>query len=154
MADTITITSDAFDDGGQIPKEYGYKNKNRSPPLSLSGSPPPDTKSLALIMDDPDAMKPAGKVWSHWIMWNIPPDTTQIRENSAPKGAVEGTTDFGSTGYGGPAPPDKEHTYVFALYALDTELDLSASATKKQLEKAIKSHVLAKAEMRGKYSPD
>lgn len=154
MLADITITSDAFANGGQIPKKYGYKNKNHSPQLSFSGTMPTDTKSLVLIMDDPDAMKPARKVWSHWIVWNIPPHTTQIKENSVPKGAIEGTTDFGSTGYGGPAPPDKEHTYIFALYALDTELDLSASSTKNQLEKAIKSHILAKSELRGKYSPD
>ena len=150
----IAISSDAFADGGQIPKKHGYKNKNRSPQLLFSGDMPQGTKSLALIMDDPDAMKPAGKIWSHWIMWNIPPDTTQISEDSAPKTAVEGTTDFGSTGYGGPAPPDGEHTYVFALYALDTDLNLPASTTKKQLERAIKPHVLAKAELRGRYSPD
>lgn len=150
----IMLSSNAFIDNGQIPKKYGYKNQNRSPPLSISGAVPPDTKSLALIMDDPDAMKPAGKVWSHWIVWDIPPDTTKINENSAPLGAVEGMTDFGNTGYGGPAPPDGEHTYVFALYALDTNLGLPASTTKKQLEQAIRNHILAKAELRGRYSPD
>ena len=151
----IAISSGAFEDGGQIPRKHGYRNENRSPQLSFSGTVPPGTRSMVLIMDDPDAMKPAGKVWSHWIMWNIPPDTVQIGEGaSAPRGAVEGTTDFGSTGYGGPAPPDGEHTYVFALYALDAELDLPASATKGQLEKAVKPHVMAKAELRGRYSPD
>lgn len=150
----INISSSAFEDGEQIPKRHGYKNKNQSPPLLFGGQMPEGTRSLALIMDDPDAMKPAGKVWSHWLVWNIPPDTTQIRENSVPAGSAEGTTDFGSTGYGGPAPPDAEHVYVFALYALDTELNLPASTTKKQLEKAIRPHILAKAELRGRYSPD
>lgn len=150
----ISISSDAFKDGGQIPKKYGYKNENRSPPLVFSGAAPPGTKSLALVMDDPDAVKPAGKVWSHWIVWNILPDVTRIPEDSVPKGAVEGVTDFGSSGYGGPAPPDAEHTYVFALYALDATLDLPPSATKQQLEQAIKPHVISKAELRGKYSPD
>ena len=150
----ISISSGAFEDGGQIPKKHGYKNKNRSPQLSFGGQLPADTKSLALIMDDPDAIKPAGKVWSHWLVWNIQPDTEQIKENSSPRGSVEGTTDFGSTGYGGPAPPDAEHVYVFALYALDTVLELPSTTTKKQLEKAIKRHILAKAELRGRYSPD
>ena len=150
----ITITSDAFENNGQIPKKHGYKNDNQSPQLSFSGIPS-DAKSLALIMDDPDAMKPAGKVWSHWIVWNISPNTTQIKENSVPGEAIQGTTDFGTTGYGGPAPPDKEHTYIFALYALDTTLDLRATTTtKKQLEDAIKPHVLAKAQLCGRYSPD
>lgn len=151
----IVISSSAFEDGGRIPRKHGYKNENRSPQLSFSGDVPPGTKSLALIMDDPDAVKPAGKVWSHWIVWNIPPDTRQIPEGSSPAGATEGTTDFGSTGYGGPAPPDAEHTYVFVLYALGvSSIDLGKSATKQQLERAIKPHVLARAELRGRYSPD
>ena len=150
----IAISSDAFEDGGRIPRRHGYKNGNVSPTLSFSGVPE-GAKSLALIMDDPDAMKPAGKVWSHWIVWNMPPDTARIDEGSAPPaGAVQGTTDFGSTGYGGPAPPDAEHTYVFAVYALDAEIELGESATKQQLEQAIRPHVMAKAEMRGRYSPD
>lgn len=150
----ISISSDAFEDGGQIPKKHGYQNKNCSPQLSFGGRPPEGTRSFALIMDDPDAIKPAGKVWSHWLVWNIPPDTRQIKEDSSPRGATEGTTDFGSTGYGGPAPPDAEHVYVFALYALDTTLELSSSTTKKQLKEAIKGHILAEAELRGRYSPD
>ncbi len=149
----ITITSDAFENNGQIPKKHGYKNDNHSPQLSFTGIPS-DAKSLALIMDDPDAMKPAGKVWSHWIVWNILPDTTQIKENSAPNCSIQGVTDFGTTGYGGPAPPDKEHTYIFTLYALDAILDLPVTTTKKQLEDAIKPHILASAQLCGKYSPD
>ena len=152
----LVITSETFEDGGAIPKKCGYKNQNTSPHLAFSGIPQ-EAKSLALIMDDPDAMKPAGKVWSHWLVWNIDPKTAQIPEGSRPGGsAVEGTTDFKSTGYGGPAPPDAEHTYVFALYALDAKPNLSdaAATTQKQLEQAIKPHIIAKAELRGRYSPD
>jgi len=151
----IKISSNSFADGGQIPKKHGYKNKNISPQLSFAGQMPEKARSLALIMDDPDAMKPAGKVWSHWLVWNMPTSTTQIKEGSVPPTeAVEGTTDFGSTGYGGPAPPDGEHVYIFALYALDTVLDLPAYTTKNHLENVIKPHILAKAELRGRYSPD
>jgi len=102
----LKLTSSAFEDGGEIPRECGYKNGNKVPPLTVSGIPE-GTKSLSLIMDDPDAMEPAGKVWVHWVAWNIEPTTTEL-ENLT----TEGMTDFGEVGYGGPAPPDKRHTYV------------------------------------------
>ena len=144
----LKLTSSAFSDGGEIPRECGYKNGNKVPPLTVSGIPE-GTKSLALIMDDPDAMEPAGKVWVHWVAWNIEPTTTEL-ENLT----TEGMTDFGEVGYGGPAPPDKRHTYVFKLYALDCELELAgAEATKADLEKAIEGHIIEHTQLTGTYAP-
>jgi len=143
----LKLTSSAFSDGGEIPRECGYKNGNKVPPLTVSGIPE-GTKSLALIMDDPDAMEPAGKVWVHWVAWNIEPTTTEL-ENLT----TEGMTDFGEVGYGGPAPPDKRHTYVFKLYALDSELDLPDKSTKADVEKAMEGHILEQATLTGTYAP-
>ena len=143
----LKLTSSSFSDGGEIPREYGYKNGNKVPPLIVSGIPE-GTKSLALIMDDPDAMEPAGKVWVHWVAWNIEPTTTEL-ENLT----TEGMTDFGEVGYGGPAPPDKRHTYVFKLYALDSELDLPDKSTKADVEKAMEGHIVDQATLTGTYAP-
>jgi len=143
----LKLTSSAFEDGGEIPRECGYKNGNKVPPLTVSGIPE-GTKSLALIMDDPDAMEPAGKVWVHWVAWNIEPTTTEL-ENLT----TEGMTDFGEVGYGGPAPPDKRHTYVFKLYALDSELDLPDKSTKADVEKAMEGHIVDQATLTGTYAP-
>ena len=148
----FALTSDAFEDGGVIPRKYGYKNGNNSPPLRIGGVPQ-DASSLALIMDDPDAMGAVGKVWVHWVLWNIDPATAEIRENSVPDGCTEGKTDFGEIGYGGPAPPDKEHTYIFKLYALDKRMDSPKGSTKKEVEEAIKGHVVAQTQLKGRYSP-
>ena len=148
----FTLQSEAFDNGGVIPRKYGYKNGNQSPPLKISGVPE-NTSSLALIMDDPDAMGVVGKVWVHWVLWNIDPSTKELKENSIPKDCLEGETDFGEIGYGGPAPPDKEHTYIFKLYALDQKLDAERDATKKQIEEAMKNHIIAETRLEGKYSP-
>ena len=142
----LKLTSSAFSDGGEIPRECGYKNGNKAPPLTINGIPD-GTKSLALIMDDPDAMEPAGKVWVHWVVWNIDPTTTEL-EN-----VEEGITDFGEEGYGGPAPPDKRHTYVFKLYALDTDLDLPDKSTKADVEKAMEGHIIEQAQLTGTYAP-
>lgn len=148
----LTLESNAFKNGEQIPKKYGYKNSNINPPLMIKGVSK-DTKSLVLIMDDPDAMGAVGKIWVHWVIWNIESTVTQIKENSIPIGGVEGTTDFGEIGYGGPAPPDKEHTYIFKLYALDTKLNLREGASKKDLEKSMQNHILEEAKLTGRYSP-
>lgn len=94
-------------------------------------------------MDDPDAIGAVGKVWLHWVAWNIASTTTEIKENSIPIGTIEGKTDFGEIGYGGPAPPDKEHTYIFKLYALDTKLNLKEGSSKKDVEKSMQDHILA-----------
>ncbi len=149
---TLTLESAAFENGEIIPKKYGYKHGNISPPLKISGVPE-NTVSLALIMDDPDAMGAVGKVWVHWVLWNIDPSTIELKENSIPKDCLEGETDFGEIGYGGPAPPDKEHTYIFKLYALDQKLDADKSSTKKQIEKAMNNHIIAETRLEGRYSP-
>ena len=143
----LKLTSTAFSDGSEIPRECGYKNGNKIPPLTVSGVPE-GTKSLALIMDDPDAMGAVGKVWVHWVAWNIDPITTEL-ENLT----TEGMTDFGEVGYGGPAPPDKRHTYIFKLYALDIELDLSNESTKADVEKAMEGYILDQATLTGTYAP-
>jgi len=148
----FTLESEAFDNGGVIPRKYGYKNGNQSPPLKISGAPE-NTSSLALIMDDPDAMGAVGKVWVHWVLWNIDPSTIELKENSIPKDCLEGETDFGEIGYGGPAPPDKEHAYIFKLYALDQKLDADKDSTKKQIEEAMKNHIIAETRLEGRYSP-
>ena len=148
----MKLESSSFENGGSIPKKFGYKNGNVSPSLIISDIPD-STKSLALIMDDPDAMGAVGKVWIHWVLWNIPKDVTKIDENSIPKNSIEGKTDFGEIGYGGPAPPDKEHTYIFKLYALDTVLELDSGSIKKELENLIQDHIITEAKLTGKYAP-
>ncbi len=148
----MKITSNLFENGGEIPRKYGYKNGNASPPLEISDVPP-NTKSLALIMDDPDAMGAVGKIWVHWVVWNIDPSVNQIKENEVPSGSIQGKTDFGETAYGGPAPPDKEHTYIFKLYALDESLSLQNGATKAEVEEAMKNHVIAETKLEGRYAP-
>lgn len=146
------ITSSAFQEGGMIPAKYTADGEDISPPLALSGIPE-GTKSIALINDDPDA--PMG-TWVHWVVYNLPADTTEIAENmpvspELPNGAKQGRTDFGGIGYGGPAPPRGTHRYFFKVYALDTMLDLPVGATKAQLESAMDSHILAEAQLMGKY---
>ena len=148
----LNLTSNDFEDGGVIPRKNGYKNENSSPSLKISDVPQ-EAKSLALIMDDPDAMGAVGKVWVHWVLWNIPANTKQIDENTIPSGSIEGKTDFGEVGYGGPAPPDKEHTYIFKLFALDKELGLEKGSTKNQLEDAIKDSIIAESTLKGRYAP-
>ena len=149
---SMILESPSFKNGETIPRKYGYKNENFSPPLKIS-QVPEETKSLVLIMDDPDAMGAVGKVWVHWILWNIPPNTQEIPENSIPNNSVEGKTDFNEIGYGGPAPPDKEHCYIFKLYALDIILNLDTGLTKNDVEKAMKDHILAESKLEGKYAP-
>ncbi|MDH3192186.1 MAG: YbhB/YbcL family Raf kinase inhibitor-like protein [Nitrosopumilus sp.] len=149
---TLILSSTAFENKGIIPRKYGYKNENYNPPLKIS-EVPEGTKSLALIMDDPDAMGAVGKIWVHWILWNISADTKEIAENSIPTDSIEGKTDFGEIGYGGPAPPDKEHTYIFKLYALDTKLSLEKGSTKMDIENSMKNHIIDETKLEGKYAP-
>ena len=144
------LTSSAFEDGGEIPRECGYKNGNEIPPLTVSGIPE-GKKSLALIMDDPDAMEPAGKVWVHWVLWDIMASDGPLSNSF--QVCKWGMTDFGKLGYGGPAPPDKRHTYVFKLYALDTELDLPDKSTKADVEKAMEGHIIEQTTLTGTYVP-
>ena len=147
----MRLASSAFQDGSEIPRRYGYKTENVSPALRISDVPP-DARSLALIMDDPDAMGAVGKVWVHWLVWNMGPTMVWIPENSN-AGGIEGETDFGAVGYGGPAPPDRRHTYIFKLYALDIVLDLKRGARKPELERAIQGHVIGEAVLKGTFAP-
>ena len=144
----LKLTSSSFEDGGEIPRECGYKKGNEVPHLSVDEWPD-GTKSLALIMDDPDAKAAVGKVWVHWVVWNIDPTKTELELAKS----TEGMTDFGEVGYGGPAPPDKMHTYVFKLYALDSELDLPDKSTKADVEKAMEGHIIEQATLEGTYAP-
>lgn len=144
----MQITSSTFKHQQAIPARYTCDGPNLSPPLSFIDVPA-STKSLALVVDDPDA--PAG-TWVHWTIWNIPHTTTTITENSVPAGAVEGTTSFGQPGYGGPCPPSGTHHYVFKLYALDTVLDVPSATQASGLEQAMVGHIVAHAELVGLYS--
>ena len=149
---TLSLTSEAFENGEIIPKKYGYKHGNTSPPLQINEIPE-NTTSLVLIMDDPDAMGAVGKIWIHWVVWNIDPKNPDFKENSIPSNCIEGETDFGEIGYGGPAPPDKEHVYVFKLYALDQKLSNVKGSTKKEIESAMKNHVIEETLLQGRYAP-
>lgn len=148
----LDLTSPAFDDEGPIPREYGRHQRDVNPPLAIAGVPA-DAGSLILVMDDPDAVEPAGKVWLHWLVWNIDPARERIPEDWDGGGAVEGENDFDERGYGGPAPPDGKHTYRFKLYAADRTLDLPASASRARVGEAIDGHVLARTHLEGTYAP-
>ena len=145
---SLTVTSSAFSDGGKIPKKYTCDDSNMSPPLRVENLPEA-VKSLALIVDDPDA---PGRTWTHWLVWNIEPKAVEIRENSLPENAVQGTNDFGKAKYGGPCPPSGTHRYRFRAYALDAVLSLPSSATKSAVEKAMSGHVIAQGTLMGTYS--
>ena len=150
----LSLSSPAFPDGGPIPDEYGYTKRNVNPPLSVSGAPD-DAASLALILDDPDALEPTGKVWVHWVVWNVDPGTAEVPEGWDPSasGAEEGQNDFGGRGYGGPNPPDRVHAYRFELFALSTDLDLPPDATAADVRTAAEGSVLATARLTGTYAP-
>lgn len=149
----FTLQTMAFRNGGEIPKRYTCTGDDISPALSWS-SVPSGTRSLALIVDDPDA---PGGTWAHWLLWNIPTQSTALPEGCPAKevldnGARQGRNDFQRVGYGGPCPPPgKPHRYFFHLFALDTILDLRAGASRGELESAMGKHVLARAEWMGKY---
>lgn len=143
----MKLTSSAFKEGASIPAKYTCDEKDTIPPLAFEDIPE-KAVTFALIMDDPDA--PRG-TWDHWIVWNIPRDTKGVREGSEPSG-VSGKNSWGRTGWGGPCPPDREHRYFFKLYALDGKLDLQAGSTKAQLEKAMKGHIVAEAQLMGRYN--
>ena len=138
----FSITCSDFEEGEEIPKKFGYKFENEEPNLSFI-RPPSSTTTLALIMDDPDAMGAVGKVWVHWLQYH------NLNE-SAP---VEGKTDFGEIGYGGPAPPDGCHTYIFKAYALDTELELKEGYSKQELENSMEGHIIGEAKLTGTFRP-
>jgi Raf kinase inhibitor-like YbhB/YbcL family protein len=153
---SLTITSSVFSQNGEIPAKYTCDGKDVSAPLAWSGLPA-GTKSLALIVDDPDAPDPAAPkmTWVHWVLYNIPPGATGLPEGvksgELPKGTKEGLNDWKRTGYGGPCPPIGRHRYFHKLYALDVVLPDLGRATKQELEKAMKGHILASAELVGTY---
>lgn len=148
----IQLESSAFEDEGMIPEKYTCDGEDISPPLKWIGVPE-DAKSLALIADDPDA---PGGTFVHWVLFNLPPNTEELSENvpnqeTLQNGAKQGKNDFPKIGYGGPCPPSGTHRYYFKIYALDTELDLEAGATKSDLEDAMEGHILAQGQLMGKY---
>ena len=140
MMPEFSISSSDFDEGQEIPKKFGYKFENKQPEISFDNVPD-GHKSTALIMDDPDAMGAVGKVWVHWLV---------VNNNGS---QIFGKTDFGEIVYGGPAPPDKRHTYVFKAYALDVELDLNEGYSKQELEDAMKGHIIGEAKLTGTLAP-
>lgn len=143
----MRLSSSAFQNNEMIPSRYSCDGDDVSPPLEIEDIPE-NARSLALIVDDPDA--PRGD-WVHWAVWNISPDTTSIAEDSVPIGAIEGTTDFGRNEWGGPCPPSGVHRYQFKLYALDTLLSLPSSAKKQDVEQAMQGHILAQTMLIGRY---
>ena len=150
---SLAVTTTAFSPGGAIPKSYTCDGADESPDLSWSGAPA-GVKSFALIADDPDA--PVG-TWTHWLIWNIPAQSTGLPKG-VPKvetlddGTRQGRNNFRRIGYGGPCPPPgKPHRYYFKVYALDAKLELKPGATKEELERAMKGHMLAQGELMGKY---
>jgi Raf kinase inhibitor-like YbhB/YbcL family protein len=144
---TLKISSTAFSNNGMIPAKYTCDGADVNPQLAIEGVPE-NAKSLALIVDDPDASR---GTWVHWVVWNIDPKTKEIAEGSVPKGAQQGMSDFRKPDYGGPCPPSGTHRYFFKLYALDTLLGLGKSATKADLEKSMKDHILTQVQIIGLY---
>lgn len=142
------LTSPAFSQGSQIPSRYTCDGDNINPFLAVHGVPAA-AKSLALIVDDPDA--PNG-TWTHWLLWNIPPETREIKEHSAPWGCEQGYNSRNKIGYDGPCPPSGMHRYFFRLYALDLKLKIDPEATREELEAAMAQHVIATAELMGTYA--
>ncbi len=147
------IATSAFSAGERIPKKFTCDGPDVSPQLRWKEAPV-GTQSFALIMDDPDA--PVG-TWVHWVLYNVPANMTELPEGVEKQGqhisgAQQGRNDFHKTGYGGPCPPPgKPHSYVFKLYALDTKLNLKAGATRPELERAMKDHILVETELMGRY---
>ena len=147
----MKLTSSAFSEGQKIPSKYTCEGEGVSPPLEISHVPK-EAKSLVLIVDDPDvpAFVRKEQMYDHWVVFNIPPTTTAIPEDSQPEG-IPGRNTGGELSYFGPCPPDREHRYFFKLYALDTSLGLPEGATKKEVEAAMQGHILAKTELMGVY---
>tara|TARA_Y100000310_G_C20262159_1_gene614135 strand:- start:221 stop:658 length:438 start_codon:yes stop_codon:yes gene_type:complete len=143
----MKIWTSAFEDGGEIPQAYTCDGANVNPTIHISDAPK-ETKSFAFIVDDPDSPNGA---WSHWVVWNISPETEIIVENRKPDNALVGKNDFGKNDYGGPCPASGKHRYFFKLYALDTVLLLGEKSEKYQIEKAMENHILDEAILSGSY---
>jgi Raf kinase inhibitor-like YbhB/YbcL family protein len=148
----LELSSPAFEDGGSIPREDGREQRNVNPPLEIAGVPD-GSGSLVLIMDDPDAVDPAGEVWLHWLVWNIDPGRREIPEARDGGQAVGGVNDFDERGYGGPAPPDREHTYRFKGYAIDRTFDLPVSASKATVGDAMAGGILSQTHLEATFAP-
>lgn len=150
---SLTLSSPSFSSGGDIAKKFTCDGADTSPQLSWT-DPPAGTKSFALLVDDPDA--PVGN-WNHWTLWNLPSSARGLpegvsKEARLPDGSQQGLNDFHRTGYNGPCPPaGKPHRYYFKLFALDAKLDLKPGASKRELDAAIKGHILAQAELMGRF---
>jgi Raf kinase inhibitor-like YbhB/YbcL family protein len=148
----IEVRSSAFGEGDRIPSDFTCDGADMSPPIEWSGVPA-TAQSLAIIVDDPDA--PSGN-WTHWLVYGLPPDLTQLKagiaaEEELPGGALQGRTDFGRTGYGGPCPPSGEHRYFFKVYALNAMLRLKSGVSKQELLRAMQGHILAEGVLMGRY---
>ena len=143
---SLKISSTAFDHEGVIPSKYTCEGEEVNPPLQIDQIPA-SAKTLAIIVEDPDA--PNG-TFDHWLVWNIPHNQHALKENTIPPG-IGGNNSEGKTGYMGPCPPSGSHRYYFHVYALDTELDLGVGADKKMLEQAMKGHILAEGSLMGRY---
>jgi Raf kinase inhibitor-like YbhB/YbcL family protein len=141
----LSVKSPAFENNKLIPVKYACDGANVNPPLTIEGVPE-ETKTLVLIVDDPDC--PTG-TFDHWVVWNIPPTTRKIEENTVP--GTEGMSSYRKHAYGGPCPPYGTHRYFFKVYALDTQLGLKPNSTKKDVEKAMEGHILAEGELIGLY---
>jgi Raf kinase inhibitor-like YbhB/YbcL family protein len=144
----MRITSKAFTEGGKIPDKYTMYGENRIPPIHFE-EVPSSARSLAIIVDDPDA--PRG-TFSHWLLFNMDPKVKDIKEDSVPVMATQGKNDFGEIEYGGPKPPSGEHRYLFKAFALDTVLALGRGSTRDALEREMEGHVLESATLTGKYA--
>ena len=138
----FSISSPDFKEGEEIPKKFGYKFENKQPSI-IADNVPQNASTIALIMDDPDAVAAVGKVWVHWLQYFDFPSENLI---------IEGKTDFGEIGYGGPAPPNGQHTYIFKGYALDVKLDLKEGYSKQDLQDAMEGHIIAETKLTGTFT--
>lgn len=138
---SVTIKSPAFNDGDPIPRQYTCDGENAPPPLWFRGAPA-RARTLAIVLDDSDA---PGGLFTHWIVWNIPPNAQTVMDG------IQGTNDFGKTGYGGPCPPGGEHHYVFHLFALDQPLSLLPSSKRADVDAAMRGHVVGEGALTGRY---
>lgn len=144
----MSVSSSAFPSGGKIPPQFTCKGAGINPVLEIRDIPA-GAKSLALIVEDPDA--PAG-LFTHWLVWNIAPATPQIAEKSVPSGAVQGTNGFGKSSYTGPCPPSGTHRYFFRVLALDRTIDLKRGAKRNDFDNAVAGHVIGRGELMGRFS--
>jgi Raf kinase inhibitor-like YbhB/YbcL family protein len=144
----MEIKSRAFNNNGNIPKRYTCDGENINPPLEILNIPD-DTKTLAIVVDDPDAPY---KTWVHWLLWDIPVEEHSIEEGQPPQSAVYGTNDFDKLEYGGPCPPSGTHRYFFKVYALDSHLEVPEGASKDELMNVIEQHKIESAQLIGLYS--